>query len=324
MLDDVRHPARQTRSHAVAMALALAGLASGRPARAQEASPPSPPAQQAYFREYGYVTLSDGVRLAYVAYRPTRDGKYPAIVQYDPYVAAGAGPSRTWLDQGYAYLGVSVRGTGCSQGTFSFLDGESHGADGAEVIDWIARQPWSTQAVGLWGSSYPAHTAYYVAAKQPPALKAMVTSSITANVYEDALYPGGMFNIGFTSRWFLLYQPALSKAGMDARIGWGDTECQVNADARPPHDYVAEVMQHPFDDDYWKLRATETYVGRVRVPTIVGMGWQDFQTQITGGVTLYHGLDVPKRLYLLPGGHGVIRGQKVFQQDQVRWFDRWL
>ncbi|MEZ4455224.1 MAG: CocE/NonD family hydrolase C-terminal non-catalytic domain-containing protein [Gemmatimonadales bacterium] len=33
---------------------------------------------------------------------------------------------------------------------------------------------------------------------------------------------------------------------------------------------------------------------------------------------------MPKRLYLLPGGHGVVLGQKVFQQDQVRWFDRWL
>ena len=253
-----------------------------------------------------------------------RDGKYPTIMQYDPYVAAGSGPNAGWLDKGYAYVGVSVRGSGCSQGTFSFLDGESHGADGAEVVNWIARQSWSNQVVGLWGSSYPAHTAYYVAAKQPPALKAMVTSSITANVYEDALYPGGMFNIGFTSRWFLLYQPALSTNGMNARIGWGDTECQANANAHPQRDYVQEMTQHPYDDAFWKLRATETYVGRVRVPTIVGMGWQDFQTQITGGITLFHHLNVPKRLYLLPGGHGVVLRQKVFQEDQVRWFDRWL
>lgn len=282
------------------------------------------PQASPYHREFGYIPLSDGVRIAYVAYRPSQDGKYPTIMQYDPYVAAGAGPNRNWLDRGYAYIGVSVRGTGCSQGTFSFLNGESHGADGAEVISWIGRQSWSDGAVGMWGSSYPAHTAYYVAAKQPPALKAMVTSSITANVYEDALYPGGMFNIGFTSRWFLLYQPALSTAGMSARIGWGDTECEPNAKARPQHDYVKEVQQHRFDDAYWRLRATETYVGRVTVPTLVGMGWQDFQTQVTGGVTLFHHLTVPKRLYLLPGGHGVVLGQKVFQDDQVRWFDRWL
>lgn len=295
--------------------LALTLLVPGRSVRAQEPS---------YHRDYGYITLHDGVRIAYVAYRPARDGKYPAVVQYDPYVAAGSGPVRNWLDHGYAYVGVSVRGTGCSQGDFSFMDGESHGADGAEIIDWIARQSWSNQAVGLWGSSYPAHTAYHVAARQPVALKAMVTSSITASIYDDALYPGGMFNIGFTSRWFLLYQPALSKVGMSARIGWGDTECEANAKGRGTHDYVAEVMQHPFNDAFWQRRATETYVGRVRAPTLVGMGWQDFQTQVTGGVTLFHGLKAPKRLYLLPGGHGVVLNQKVFQDDQLRWFDHWL
>lgn len=277
-----------------------------------------------YHRDFGYIPLSDGVRIAYVAYRPTRDGKYPTIMQYDPYVAAGSGPNSTWLDKGYAFIGVSVRGTGCSQGTFSFLNGESHGADGAEIVNWIARQPWSNGAVGLWGSSYPAHTAYFVAAKRPPALKAMVTSSITASVYEDALYPGGMFNIGFTSRWFTLYQPALSTSGMNARIGWGDAECEPNAKAHPTVDYVRQVQQHPYDDAFWKLRATETYVDRVNVPTIVGMGWQDFQTQITGGITLFAKLKTPKRLYVLPGGHGVVLGQKVFQDDQVRWFDRWL
>ena len=179
----------------LALAVAVAVLTPWSAARSQNAEPPP-----RHHREYGYIPLSDGVRIAYVAYRPTQEGRYPTIMQYDPYVAAGSGPNPGWLGNGYAYIGVSVRGTGCSQGAFSFLNGESHGADGAEIVAWIARQPWSNGAVGLWGSSYPAHTAYFVAAKRPPALKAMVTSSITASVYEDALYPGGMFNIGFTSR----------------------------------------------------------------------------------------------------------------------------
>jgi putative CocE/NonD family hydrolase len=54
------------------------------------------------------------------------------------------------------------------------------------------------------------------------------------------------------------------------------------------------------------------------------LGWQDFQTQVSGAVTLYHGLKVPKRLYLLPGGHGVAFQQTIFQADELRWYDRWL
>ena len=116
-----------------ALGLAFALLTPWLPARSQNPAPAS-----TYFREFGYIPLSDGVRIAYVAYRPSQDGKYPAIMQYDPYIAAGSGPSTGWLDKGYAYIGVSVRGTGCSQGDFSFLNGESHGADGAEVVNWKA------------------------------------------------------------------------------------------------------------------------------------------------------------------------------------------
>ncbi|MCC7324157.1 MAG: hypothetical protein IT358_10030, partial [Gemmatimonadaceae bacterium] len=111
-----------------ALTVAVSLLTPWLAAHAQGASPAS-----AYHRDYGYIPLSDGTRIAYVAYRPTQDGKYPTVMQYDPYVAAGSGPNPTWLDKGYAYIGVSVRGTGCSQGTFSFLNGESHGADGAEI-----------------------------------------------------------------------------------------------------------------------------------------------------------------------------------------------
>ena len=107
-----------------AWAIAFALLAPSIAARSQDSARVRPAPSSPYFREFGYVTLSDGVRLAYVVYRPSHDGKYPTIMQYDPYVAAGSGPQAGWLGKGYAYIGVSVRGTGCSQGSFSFLDGE--------------------------------------------------------------------------------------------------------------------------------------------------------------------------------------------------------
>ena len=69
------------------LAMALALLAPGFASRAQNARP-SP-----YVRDFGYVTLHDGVKLAYVAYRPSAEGKFPTVMTYDPYVAAGSGPN---------------------------------------------------------------------------------------------------------------------------------------------------------------------------------------------------------------------------------------
>jgi predicted acyl esterase len=76
-----------------AWAIAFALLAPSIAARSQDSARVRPAPSSPYFREFGYVTLSDGVRLAYVVYRPSQDGKYPTIMQYDPYVAAGSGPT---------------------------------------------------------------------------------------------------------------------------------------------------------------------------------------------------------------------------------------
>ena len=33
-----------------------------------------------YVRDFGYVTLHDGVKLAYVAYQPSAEGKFPTVI----------------------------------------------------------------------------------------------------------------------------------------------------------------------------------------------------------------------------------------------------
>ena len=40
-------------------------------------------------RDYGYIPMRDGVNLAYVVYRPTREGRYPILLEYSPYNVDG-------------------------------------------------------------------------------------------------------------------------------------------------------------------------------------------------------------------------------------------
>ena len=42
------------------------------------------------------------------------------------------------------------------------------------LADWLAAQPWSSGAVGMWGSSYSGLVQWEVAATGNPHLKAMV------------------------------------------------------------------------------------------------------------------------------------------------------
>src|SRR5204863_10150842 len=99
-------------------------------------------------RQSGYLRMADGVHLRYTVVRPAGAGRYPTLFEYSGY-DPGTNPDAAYIDQfvvkdgGYAYIGVNVRGTGCSQGTFDFFQPQE-ARDGARVIDWVVHQPWST------------------------------------------------------------------------------------------------------------------------------------------------------------------------------------
>jgi hypothetical protein len=128
----------------------------------------SPSLDEGAYREFGYLPMKDGVRLAYVIWLPQKAGRYPVVLHYSPY-GSNAAPLREasrFLEAGYAFLGVNMRGTGCSEGV-DLEDGSARattvGRDGAEVVEWAAAQPWSTGRIGMIGNSYAVHAAPFTA-----------------------------------------------------------------------------------------------------------------------------------------------------------------
>ena len=107
----------------------------------------------------------------------------PAILEYIPYrkrdfTAARDEPMhRYFAGHGYACVRVDMRGSGDSDGILpdEYLPQEQD--DALEVIAWIAAQPWCTGAVGMIGISWGGFNALQVAARRPPALKAIITSA---------------------------------------------------------------------------------------------------------------------------------------------------
>ncbi len=279
------------------------------------------------FRELGYAPMPDGVRLAYIVYRPSESGQFPAILDYDAYNSDGTElTANGWVleavSRGYAVVGANVRGSGCSEGdVFSILHPQQ-GKDGAAFVDWLGTRPWSDGNVGMYGVSYPGHTQFMVGAERPTHLKALAAGGLTASLYREAFRPGGMFNVGFAAWWGELAQPWIEKEGVDMRLEAGDTECEAIQAAQPPNKTFHEIRQHEFDDEYWKGRALETYVGRVDVPMLIIQGYQDQQTAM-GGPRLFQQLKGPKKLILQNGGHGV-GGNTLSRAQMFRWMDRWL
>src|SRR6202044_944914 len=114
-----------------------------------------------------------------------------------------------------------------------------------------------------------------VAAQHPKFLRAITLSAVSASLYSEADYPGGMLNVGFIAEWSLHDQPASEVTGVEARVRWGDKECERNYLAHRASDLLLESRAHPFLDRWWRERSLEHYVDQVAVPTYISGTWQD-------------------------------------------------
>src|SRR6476660_5949726 len=135
-----------------------------------------------------YIDEPDGTQLHADILRPANlpaDAKTPVILSIGPYfnhsgqtgpagpaiektsydpVGPSTGPSDRFLDfvegaqlmqRGYTYVMVDLRGFGGSTGCLDWA-GPGEQADVVESVKWLARQSWSTGAVGMYGKSYDA------------------------------------------------------------------------------------------------------------------------------------------------------------------------
>ena len=313
-------PRARIRPTSLVAALAAISLLGG--AAAARIAPRNP----GHARHFGYITMKDGVQLAYVAYLPRAKGTFPAVLQYDPYQGGGSTlgwPDSLWVKNGYAVVIASVRGTGCSQGVFH-LFGRHEGPDGAAIIRWIGAQPWSDRRVGMIGVSYAGFTQILVAAQHPRLLRAITPSAVAANTYSQVAYPGGIFNAAFIAWWSLHGQPLAAAQGVKTRIGWGDRECEGNYKAHPASSLFLHARAHALFGPWWQARSLLREIRRVDVPTFISGTWQDDMIMATGTTDLYERLQGPKRLSMSPGGHGWLFLQPAFQQRLIQWMNRWV
>ena len=99
-----------------------------------------------------------------------------------------------------AWVGVNMRGTGCSGGAYNFFE-NLQALDGYDAIETVAAQPWSTGRVGMVGISFAGISQLFVARTQPPHLAAITPLSVIDDTWRGTLYPGGIYNDGFAKGW---------------------------------------------------------------------------------------------------------------------------
>ena len=280
-------------------------------------------------RETGYITLPDGVQLAYAAVFPNDGARHPTLFEYSGY-NPGAVPDEPYIaryvPKGYAFIGVNIRGTGCSSGTFDFFEPQQ-GRDGAYVIDhFIPTRPWSNGNVAMIGKSYPGITQLFVAEQKPVHLKAIAPGHFYADAYRDVAYPGGILNYAFASLWSFISQPEPGYASGIQKVAGGDRRCAKNiathtvTNAR--YNPFIQAQEHRFDDALTQERSPGVHIKDIDVPVFTVLAWQDEQLASRQSHILSQ-LEVPYWAILTNGDHGMYRTETSLKQLD-RFIDRFL
>ncbi|HEX7323905.1 MAG TPA: CocE/NonD family hydrolase [Rhodanobacteraceae bacterium] len=281
-----------------------------------------------------FVPLADGCRIAARLWLPKGAGRarVPAILEFIPYRKRDFMRSRDEsihryvAARGYAVIRADVRGTGDSDGILVDEYTSREQQDACEIIAWIAAQPWCSGAVGMFGISWGGFNALQVAARRPPALKAIMTLCASDDRYaDDAHYMGGCL-LNENMQWgsVLMVEAALPPDPAIVGPRWRDMwKARIEAVAPFP----AVWLQHPSRDAYWCHGSVCEDYAAIQCPVYAIGGWADGYSNAVS--RLVANLRAPRKGLVGPWPHAfphdAVPGPSIgFLQETVRWWDQWL
>jgi putative CocE/NonD family hydrolase len=308
------------------------------------------------------VPMRDGVRLATDVYRPAVDGKpveakLPLLLHRTAYGKTGerlVSLARFFARNGYVVAVQDDRGTYESEGVQTKYIGM--GRDGYDAIEYLAKLPYVDGQVGMWGTSYAAHTQATAAILNPPHLKTMVLNmGGVSNGWDHKIRNHGAFELAQQVGWAFTQlaeqdnqaaaravmqqeKPADWVAVLHAKRGLNPLSIAPNFE-----EYIFDMMTRGDYDDYWKqpdVNWSRHYGVTSDIPMMHVTGWYD--SYAGSGIANYVGLSKvkrsPMRLLVGPWLHGrnaqSNAGDVEFGPDaaladfhdrlHLRWFDHFL
>lgn len=283
-----------------------------------------------------WIPMADGTRLRARAWLPSNADRepVPVLLEYLPYRLDDWTSVRDterhpyYAAHGYASVRVDIRGSGSSDGLFEDEYSVAELDDGIAVVQWLAEQPWSTGAVGMFGISWGGFNSLLLAERAPEALKAIVTVCSSDDRFDnDVHYVGGAVLAVDMAAWAGTMLAFASRPPRPEVVGdgWVDRWRERLESQRP----LGPVwLGHQERDDYWRRGSvSENYAG-IRAAVLTVGGWADPYRDTV--LRLLGNLESPVKGIIGPWSHqypdrGLAPGPGIdFLGETLRWWDRWL
>jgi esterase/lipase len=268
---------------------------------------------QAFTKQSGTRTMSDGTSIAYDLYEP--DGPAPPAGWPGIVVLHGLGGTKdsvapiaqVFAAQGYAALAYSARGHGTSTGSIG-LAGPDETSDERAMLAFFEGLPEvSDTAVGAWGISYGGGETWNGLVAGLPYKAAEILMSWT-DLY-TALWPQNVAKSGIVlglAKSVDARSPLVASVENDAIHSTNLGPIKALADARSPF----------------------SRLGSIRTPLYLFQGRVDYAFDVTQAVNGFAGVSGPRHLYIGPFGHppSTFPGPDIayVEAQGLEWFDHYL
>lgn len=249
------------------------------------------------------LRMSDGVSLA-AARWSAQQSPAPVVVTFTPYRKERAWPLAVLaMALGCHMIAVDVRGLGGSAGAWDGPLSEREVRDGADVLEWVAAQPFCDGQTALVGCSYCGMNQYLIAACRPRGLRCIAPAVAPLDYYRDMWHRGGIPshpNWGATVGYLNQHRPDVSESVV--------------------RDFYLNTALDPFDNERCLRRSAERVLDEIEVPVLVSGGWYDYF--LRGTLRAFQRLSAAKRLVVGNWSHEDLLTTRP--RELSEWLDYWL
>lgn len=231
------------------------------------------------------IPLRDGIKLGATLYRPSGAiERRPVVFTLTPYMADTYHERAEWFARNdTVFLLIDSRGRGNSGGRFSPFLQEAN--DAFDVVQWLAKQPFSTGEVTMWGGSYAGYNQWMAASKQPKALYTIVP---VASPYPPLDFPMSKnISYPYVMRWLTLTSGKLAQNNLFGdNAFWTARAMPLYRGERPfaeldqvvgnPSPIFREWVKHPAMGKYWdQFVPTDKEMAAIDLPILSITGQYD-------------------------------------------------
>lgn len=233
------------------------------------------------------VPTKDGEEISAVLVkrRGEKEPKKPTLLAYSIY--SEQKPLWAMLSASKGYVGMIANTRGKRKSRSEIVPFEHENTDVYEVLDWISKQDWSNQKIGMYGGSYDGFTQWAsMKHKVHPALKTIVPSVAIAPGIDYPMENNVLHNYSYSWNFYVTNNKYLDNDVANDRNRWntlkntwyksGVAFNKLDSIDGQVNSLWNKYMQHPGYDIFWKkMIPFKQEFSKIDIPILTITGYYD-------------------------------------------------